>query len=249
MTPAYLLGRSDNVLVPTDDALGPLINAAMMYVEGQLGFETPLFGHDVRVTRIDLVRNLMFEDDSDIDAFIRGQAKSRPKWAKMNRVYVGDVGARGVDKGNKSRSVRVYDTFEESKGACVPGLFRWEAWLAMGTPSDLGNGTLPDLTPDSIEAARSAMWGWSRMDDEIIVGSGLPEALRMKMDSGDATLGEAKSVLHEAVLGGHGGSPSTRNRNREIMRRLGLTADTENGNSALQHILRVDYSTGRVTRV
>jgi hypothetical protein len=221
----------------------------MCFVDDEFGFGLPVSKQDVRVTRIDVVRNLTFASTSDIDPFFRGHQDRRPKWSRRNQTHTRKGGTTGVDKGGKSRSVRMYDKYVESGGRCDAGVVRWEARLRTGALRNLGIAALPDLTPSSIENARSAMWAWSRMDEQIRVGSRLPGELKRKLDSGEATLGDAKAVLHEAVLGGHGGSPSTRNRARETMRRLGLSAYMGSDEANHKHFLTADYATGRVTRI
>jgi hypothetical protein len=247
MTPAYALGRPDNVLVPADDTVSRLIISAMCLVEDNFGFELPTTPQDVRITRIDVVRNLTFLDPKDIDPFFRGHQDRRPKWGKANHTYTGNTGTIGVDKGNKRRSVRMYDKHLESNGECGPEIVRWEAKLLSGALQNLGISSLPDLTPAAIEDARHEMWEWSRMPEQIPVGSDLGGVLIEKMNDGTATLGDAKAVLHEVLLDGHKGSDSTRSRNQRIIQRLGLAA-SQGSLADQQFVLTADYDTGLVTR-
>jgi hypothetical protein len=109
LTPAYVCGAETNVTVPPDEMANKLVLGAALHAEDCLGVPLPPSSASFRVKRLDLVRDLHFDDPSDIDAFIRGHGDPRPTYGKVNSVFIDSGRATGLTKGNKSRSIRLYD--------------------------------------------------------------------------------------------------------------------------------------------
>ncbi len=61
-----------------------------------------------------------------MNLFLRTHAEYRPTNANKVQMIIGASGVSYVNKGNKSRSVTIYDKHSNSGGACPRGTLRWE---------------------------------------------------------------------------------------------------------------------------
>jgi hypothetical protein len=254
MTPAYVAGFASNVDVPADRWLVPLVSAAIEVSEGVL--DVVMMGSlaSVRITRLDLVRNLQMEFPGDVDTFFAGLALHVPPYARFSRSFAGSDGRlTGVKFGNNARSVSVYDKHRESKGQCPAGTIRWESTLRHGALKRNGLDRLGGVTPAKVEAARRCMWEWSGMMSAVASPATFLETIREHVLGGSITRRQAVSLIGSTLLGSALIPLRTRQNHRTLIRDVvGVTVDLSDVGGLLGQasswVLEADYNSGKVIR-
>ena len=131
-----------------------------------------------RLKRLDVARD--FHDVFSPSALIRGLAPIPRPWSRKNLVHADPTrhGAQTLLVGSGAGEARLYDKFEETKGAVPPGTLRCEFearsdWVAkyggMATLADLDGGRVGEL-------ARNR-WEWSAMGVEVKSVNAVVEAV------------------------------------------------------------------------
>lgn len=252
MTPAYLVGWTSNVLVPPDSWIKTLIVHAIDYVEESLNLSPAGPLNDIRLTRLDLTRNIHLSNPVDTDLFLRTHAEYRPTHIKTVQMFIGPNGATYVEKANNSRSVTLYDKHAQTGGTCPPGTIRWECKIKKRVLQDYKLGRLGDLSAYRLYRARHLMWVWSGMNTGIAPPSTFLQIIRQSVADGSLPSSQAVAILGHAALGPNASSVRTRQRHRKIIGQLGVTADLTDPAQLFSKpdpwVLRTDFSTGSVTR-
>lgn len=251
ITPSLLLGQPDNTLLLSDSQVRSLLGHAVLDVYNSVGLEPQASQSDIRITRLDISRNLVVDDPRDVTRFLEGLAEFHPKYARSIQVFRNAAGVTSVKMGRTVRSVTVYDKHLQSKGAVPKGTVRWEARLRHEALEGLGMDRVGVLTITALRHARFRMWMWSGMTHSIVGPQGFVTRLEDAVRANKITIQTATRLAGSLFIDPALLSASTRSRNRRQLRRLGITPLAHNSpttKTPSNTTLKARYHAGRISR-
>ncbi len=157
-------GHSLASVVDTFASFALALDAASRVVEFVDGDDLSSF----RLKRLDVARD--FHDVFAPSALIRGLAPIPRRWARKNLVHADPArhGAQTLLVGSGAGEARLYDKFEETKGAVPPGTLRCEFESRSDWVSKYGGmSSLGDLDDGRLERLARDRWEWSAMGVEV----------------------------------------------------------------------------------
>ena len=140
-------------------------------------FVTPIYPDDLsalKIKRIDVAKD--FSDVTSISGLLRGLSVFPRKWARKNMLHNDPLkgGAQTLTVGSSRGLVKLYDKFEESKGAVEEGTLRWEVQARQAWSQKFGGlFTAADISEPRIILLANDRWSWSGMGAEVVLQIGI----------------------------------------------------------------------------
>jgi len=227
-TPAKVLGWPDNVHVPADDFLVPVVSLMRGIFEETLRVDFTCSTGDLNVNRLDLPIDMTIPEDLDLSGFIRGLGSHLPKYARKRAVYLGENGAQTLMTGSGARSGRVYDKEAESLSAPGSiGIVRFEPQLRKDALRREGIWGVDSILTDSLQRIRRDAFHHFGWDKVVCNSAGLGRAMNLRIGMGLLTERQAAMLSGRLVNGWGTLDPRTVRRYRALLSDIGLAVDLD----------------------
>jgi hypothetical protein len=250
-TPSLLLGFANNVPVASDTTTLAAVAMVLDTINDYADLvQQPLQWNDVRIARLDLVRDFQLAGPAiSSHALLEAYQHRKVPYSRETKTYRDAAGRINyVFHGNKTRSAHVYDKHGESGGIAPKGTIRWEVRVRTGFLRRRGLRQLSNAHPSDLDDLRRECWKWSCMDEPFSLGPSGVAALQAAIDVGDVSASQAASALGHLFVGQDAMGKRTLDRHRAIFRDLGIpySPDIVSETDARNQKWCIDYASGMV---